>query len=132
MHASVGAMQAEGFKTTNMLTALRIFFGAKGPSKFLVLLCLLLAGMAEGLGFATLLPLLTAAQGESLDPDSPINQIVLSILNLLGLQPQLGVLLALIGTAIVAKSALMILAMTQVGFAVAKVATSDARSSPSS
>jgi hypothetical protein len=47
-----------------MVKALRMFFSAEGANPWMVVLCLVAAGMAEGFGIATLLPLLTVAQGE--------------------------------------------------------------------
>jgi ATP-binding cassette, subfamily C, bacterial len=48
-----------------MIGILRIFYGARGTQPWLVLACLLLAGIAEGIGLATLLPLLSLAINEA-------------------------------------------------------------------
>src|SRR3546814_1856058 len=44
-----------------MISILRIFYGATGTKPWFVLGCLLLAGISEGVGLATLLPLLSLA-----------------------------------------------------------------------
>src|SRR3546814_11880408 len=44
-----------------MISILRIFYGARGTKPWFVLGCLLLAGISEGVGLATLLPLLSLA-----------------------------------------------------------------------
>jgi ATP-binding cassette subfamily C protein len=107
-----------------MLGILRIFYGAKSTKPWLVLACLLLAGIAEGVGLATLLPLLSLAINDSPGDSSPIAIYVDQVLGFLGLEPELGLLLALVVGGIVLKCLLTMVAMKYVGYAVAEVATS--------
>ncbi len=86
--------------------------------------CLLLAGVAEGLGLTTLLPLLEIAAPT---PDgaqaSPLAETVHAVFASLGIQPGIGGLLLLIVGGMLAKAALVLLANRQVGYAVSSVAT---------
>jgi ATP-binding cassette subfamily C protein len=96
----------------------------------LMLLALLLAGIAEGLGLSTLLPLVSTAvssqagggQGVSAS-SSGLERAVTDTLTALGLTPTIGTLLVLIVFAIVLKSFLVLFAKKRVGYTVARVAT---------
>ncbi len=46
-------------------SVLRIFFSARGTNPWVVLACLIVASLCEGIGFATLVPLLGAASGST-------------------------------------------------------------------
>ncbi|MBM3585697.1 MAG: ABC transporter ATP-binding protein [Alphaproteobacteria bacterium] len=106
-----------------MITVLRMYFAVgAGPRRWGVLACLLAAGLAEGIGLASLLPVLAVATGEA--GDSPVDRAIVGALGALGLAPDLGVLLALVAGGLVLKAALTLLAMNHVGYAVAGVATS--------
>ncbi len=107
-----------------MIGILRIFYGAKGTKPWFVLACLLLAGIAEGIGLATLLPLLSLAINGSADDTSPVAVYVEQTLGFFGLTPELGLLLTLVVGGIVFKCLLTMAAMKYVGYAVAEVATS--------
>ncbi len=107
-----------------MISVLRIFYSAPGTNPWLVLGCLLLAGLAEGVGLATLLPLLSLAIGESGgETTSAISEAVRGALAQVGLNPGLGQLLALVVGGIVLKCLLTLAAMRYVGRAMADVAT---------
>jgi ATP-binding cassette, subfamily C, bacterial len=84
---------------------------------------LILAGFAEGLGVVTLLPVLELAIGTRDQPPSAISQAVADVLAGVGLSPTLGILLSVIVVAMVAKAAFKWMAMNQVGYAVAQIAT---------
>ncbi|MDJ0787425.1 MAG: ABC transporter ATP-binding protein [Myxococcota bacterium] len=92
----------------------------------LTLICLVAAGLAEGLGLSTALPVLeivadpTAAEGGE---ESALAAGVRSVLGSVGLEPTVGVLLTLIMTGISLKAALVLLANRQVGYTVARIAT---------
>ncbi len=106
-----------------MLGVLRIFFGNAGTGQWTVLGCLLLAGLAEGIGLAGLLPLLTVAFGDPGSDSAPINTIVFSAFDAIGLPARFEVLLVVVVVGIIVKAILIILAMKTVGYAVADVAT---------
>ncbi len=93
-----------------------------GRSALMVLL-LILAGLAEGIGVVSLLPLLEIAAGDSGAADSLLTQVAARLLGALTLQPTLGVLLAVIVVAMALKGAFYLLAMRQIGYTVAQVAT---------
>jgi ATP-binding cassette subfamily C protein len=106
---------------------LLITFARIYPSQSaVVLLALLLAGIAEGLGISALLPLFAAiadpnagAGGNS----SGLVTLVTSALSLFNLRPSTGVLLLFIVTAVMLKGIFMLLANKRVGYTVAYVAT---------
>ena len=107
-----------------MIGVLRIFYGARGTRPWLVLTCLLLAGIAEGIGLATLLPLLSLAINDAAGETSALAVYVEKALGFFGLAPDLGLLLTLVVGGIVFKCLLTMAAMRYVGYAVAEVATS--------
>jgi len=95
-----------------------------------MLMALLLAGVAEGVGLSALLPLISVAMGSQAGAEpgasvshSGVERVVTEYLSALGLTPTLGVLLVVIVVAIVMKSGLVLLAKKQVGYTVAGVAT---------
>ncbi len=106
-----------------MIGILRIFYGAEGTKPWLVLGCLLLAGVFEGIGLASLLPLLSLAINDGASETSAIAGYVEQGLALFGLAPELGLLLGLVVGGIVLKCLLTMTAMRYVGYAVAEVAT---------
>lgn len=106
-----------------MYGVLRIFYEARGTRPWLVLGCLLVAGIAEGIGLATLLPLLSLAIDDSAQHTSAYAQYLEQALGYLGLTPGLSVLLILVVAGIVVKCVLTMAAMRYVGAAVAQVST---------
>ncbi|WP_299617618.1 ABC transporter ATP-binding protein [Pelagibius sp.] len=106
-----------------MTGILRIFYGAKGTNPWLVLFCLLLAGVFEGIGLATLLPLLSLTIDDGARETSTVALYVEQALAFVGLAPTLGLLLCLVVGGIVLKCLLTLIAMRFVGYAVAEVAT---------
>jgi ATP-binding cassette subfamily C protein len=106
-----------------MGTIIRSFFTAENTKPWLVVLCLLLASLAEGVGLVTLLPLLTVATGSG-EPSSPIEKVTFEILDTVGIPARVEVLLAIVVAGLVLRSMLRLVAMRYVGFAVAEVATS--------
>ena len=106
-----------------MLGVVRIFFRAKGTNPRTVLGCLLVAGLVEGIGIATLLPLLSVAIQADIANDSLINQAVLKSLNYVGLSPELNILLWIVVAALIIKACITFVAMVLVGYATAHVST---------
>ncbi|MGE4093165.1 MAG: ABC transporter ATP-binding protein, partial [Candidatus Binatia bacterium] len=95
-----------------------------------MLVCLLLAAIAEGVGLSTLLPLLSLAttttehSGSIVTSEhSHLGQIVTYTLSLVGLPQTMGALLVLIVASMFLKSGLVLLAQRQIGYTVAHVAT---------
>jgi len=97
----------------------------------LMLVCLLLAAAAEGIGLSSLLPLLgfvtRSAQGEaaaaSAHEAEGFERVVVDAVARTGLEPTPQVLLWAIVVAMLVKAALVMIAKTQVGYTVAQVAT---------
>ncbi len=89
----------------------------------IMLICLVFAGISEGLGIATMLPLLNLAVRENSPGASPIGDAVENFLTTFGIAPGYGVLLALIVTGIIFKSGFTLFAMKQVGYTIAYVVT---------
>ena len=106
-----------------MRAILHMFFRAEGSRPWSVLACLLLAGIADGISFASLLPLIAIAIGSSGENDSPLYEFVIGAFHAVGLQPQLVPLLVLVIGGTTLKSLLILLAMRHVGFAQADVIT---------
>jgi ATP-binding cassette subfamily C protein len=108
---------------------LRAFAGAYPYRTAAMLACLVLAGLAEGMGLSGLLPLLgmvadgTGAPGGSAASASPLGATVLGALHAVGLPATAEVLLLVIIAGTVLKAALVLLANQQVGYSVARVAT---------
>ena len=85
---------------------------------------LAIAGVAEGFGVATLLPLLELAGSAAPGGDvSGLSALVVRTLGWFHLRPELGVLLALVVAGMVLKAGFTLLAMKHVGYAVARVST---------
>jgi ATP-binding cassette subfamily C protein len=96
----------------------------------IMLLALLLAGVAEGIGLSALLPLISVAMGTqsgaqegTLADGSGLERAVTETLAAIGLSPTLGVLLTLITLAISLKGILTLLAKKRIGYTVAQIAT---------
>jgi ATP-binding cassette subfamily C protein len=82
----------------------------------IVLIAMLLAGLAEGFGLTTMLPLLSTAGPAA-------ERVVEETLSFLGVTPTLEMLLLVVLCAIILKSILVLLANKQVGYTVAQIAT---------
>lgn len=106
-----------------MKGALRIFFGAAGTRPSLVLLCLVLAGLAEGVGVSSLLPVMTELTGGLRDGSSPLNRYVADALALIGVAPTMANFFILIIAGLCLKAVLAFIALAYVGFASAEVST---------
>ena len=102
---------------------LKIFFQAHGTQPVLVLICLLLGGLAEGFGLASLLPILSIALGSDTDTPSPTVETILEWLAFFGISPNIMTLMAFAISAILLKNLLNLAAMTYVGYTVANIAT---------
>ncbi|MBP9118748.1 MAG: ABC transporter ATP-binding protein, partial [Methyloversatilis sp.] len=87
----------------------------------LMMLSLVLAGVAEGIGLTTLLPMVSVALGEK--SDSGLAGNVLGALHAVGLEPAVGTMLAVIVIGMTLSSLLILVANRQVGYAVARMAT---------
>jgi ATP-binding cassette subfamily C protein len=104
----------------------RIFFATTPMRAVIVLVCLVLAGSAEMVGYATLLPALTVVIGDGAGGAhrSALQVAITVILTALNIPTDsLGILLIIVMAAILAKNLLMTWSMNFVGYEVAAVAT---------
>ncbi|HSF94216.1 MAG TPA: ABC transporter transmembrane domain-containing protein, partial [Thermohalobaculum sp.] len=101
---------------------LKIFFKARGTRPVTVMICLLLGGLAEGFGMASMLPVFSVAFDGG--GDDPKVAMFAQALASIGLPATLPVLVSLAVGGIVLKNLLNLAAMTYVGYAVAHVSTS--------
>ena len=106
-----------------MYKILALFFKAKGTRPVIVLLCLLLGGLAEGLGLASMLPAMSMVLGGEPGAEGSSSTIVMESLTKIGLPNTLPFLVGFFIAGIVLKNLLNLAAMTYVGYAVAHVAT---------
>jgi ATP-binding cassette subfamily C protein len=84
---------------------------------------LIAAGVAEGVGLVTLLPILETIGSGGAENGSELAQVVTDTLRVVGIAPTLGPLLSLIVGALVVKGVFRWTAMQQVGYTIAQVAT---------
>jgi ATP-binding cassette subfamily C protein len=113
-------------KKTELLPSavLRIAAATSPARSVVVLLCLLGSGAAEGIGIASLIPLIIAAGNSTVGgKKSAIAGYVLDALHALGLPTESLFLLLILALGLVGKALLSLLAMHHVGHAVADVAT---------
>ena len=106
-----------------MLKILRIFLRARGTRPLPVLGCLLLGTLAEGVGLAVLLPVMSIALGEDEGSRSAGAAVLMDFLDAAGLPTGIFALVTVVAVAIILKNLLLLLAMTYVGYSVAEVAT---------
>ena len=92
-----------------------------------MLLALLFAGIAEGVGVSALLPLLSIVVSQEEDSGathtSEYEQTILDTLTSMGIQPGIGSILILIVIAVFIKSSLLLIANRQVGYTASQVTT---------
>ncbi|MBF0624358.1 MAG: ABC transporter ATP-binding protein [Magnetococcales bacterium] len=89
----------------------------------MVLVCLVVSNLMEGLGLATLLPVVNLAMNDGKQDSSGIQAVVTDLLALVGLLPTLDILLATIVVALAIKAITRLLAMTFVGYTSAHIIT---------
>ncbi|MBT6312392.1 MAG: hypothetical protein HOJ21_04230, partial [Alphaproteobacteria bacterium] len=73
-----------------------IFFRARETRPFVVLACLVLGGIAELASISTLLPVATSIVGGDDENSSPLNQFVRDTIQSTGLEPSLGIMIAIV------------------------------------
>jgi ATP-binding cassette subfamily C protein len=102
-----------------------LYFAREYPwQSLLVVACLLLSGVMDGLGLTAILPVLGVAlrSGEGGTPPEGFEAAVLELVEDLRVPRELGPLLLLMAGFFVAKAALLLVAKRQVGYTVAHVA----------
>ncbi len=105
------------------------FFRAYPGQTLIMMVALLLAGIAEGIGLSALLPLLSIAIKSDSDaagqqvPQNEFERIVTTALQDIGITPSIGALLTIIVLGITLKSVLLLIARKRVGYTAAQVST---------
>jgi ATP-binding cassette subfamily C protein len=109
-----------------------VFLRAYPLQTAVMLIALLMASVAEGIGLSALLPLLNIGikkgalqddEAQAPPPDSELERVVTEVLNDLGIQPGIEILLVLIVIAATLKNLLLLVAQRQVGYTAAQVTT---------
>ena len=103
-----------------MISVLRIFFTARGANPWVVLVCLVVASLCEGFGFATLVPLLGAATCTG--NQSFVSESVRGVLHGIGLDSSVGTLILVLVVGMLLNSVISLFVMRKVGYANAEVA----------
>ena len=85
----------------------------------LLIFALLLSGVANSVGLSALLPVLNLAF-ESDIPDSGVERVAIDTLTALGLNPELGLLLVILG-AIVMKNLMVLFMEARIGYIAARM-----------
>jgi ATP-binding cassette, subfamily C, bacterial len=88
-----------------------------------IVACMLLSGLSEGIGVAVVLPVLSIAVGESGAETTEFGRTVVDLLAVAGIPATLNVLLPLLVSGFILKAILVLLAMQQIGFAAAHIST---------
>jgi ATP-binding cassette subfamily C protein len=105
------------------LAMLKNLWFVNPPRMAAMLACLLAAGLAEGVGFITLLPILGIATGQGVSGDSRLGRAIASAFDTIGIEPRLWFLLLVVVVAVLVKAGLVLLAQRNVGYAAADFAT---------
>jgi len=87
----------------------------------IVMACLLLSGLLEAVGIASLLPLIALSQPDG--ASSKMGQSVINVLDTVGLPHEPTMLLVLLAVGMLGKAVVLLFAMRNVGYAVAEVGT---------
>lgn len=105
-------------QSTGLIT---YFFKAYPQRTIIMILCLIVAGLTEGIGIAVLLPLLETNMGGEGSPRSELGQYITDMIQALGLSPRFEVFVLILLLGMTLKGAFSWLAMRQVGYTVAHV-----------
>ncbi len=108
------------------MTAFKIFFQSDASRwrQALILVCLLAAGLAEGFGLATILPVLAVSTGDDLGSRPEFATQMIDFLSSLGLPISFTSLLIVMISGLAAREFLTFFAMSFIGYTIADLATS--------
>jgi len=106
-----------------MIQILKLFFTNKEANPYLVVLCLLLASVAETIGIGTLLPVIAMAAGTESASSNQFSEYARSALSWVGLPVTLGTLALMVAVFMVLKALLSYLALAYAAYAGARVST---------
>lgn len=106
-----------------MIKILKLFFTNKEANPYLVVLCLLLASVAETIGIGTLLPVIAMAAGTESASSNQFSEYARNALSWVGLPVTLGTLALMVAVFMVLKAVLSYLALAYAAYAGARVST---------
>ena len=99
-------------------------FVSTNPWRMIAMMAYLIAaGLAEGIGFVTLLPILGIATGQGISENSRLGHAVAGFFGTLGIKPELWLLLAIVVVGVAVKALLTLLAQRNVGYAASDFVT---------
>lgn len=110
-------------KQTGNFAMMKAFMSAYPGRSVLMVLCLLLAGFFEGVGVASVLPLLNLALSQEGSDPSALERVVADAFSIFGVEPTMPLLLMIIFVVMVLKSVFTLIAMKQVGYTIAHIVT---------
>src|SRR5208283_4613403 len=110
-------------KDRRLLDLFKTLVRAYPKESAVVTLTLFLAGLAEGIGIATLLPLLGLVAGGEARNNTELGRMIADTLQAVGIQPTVGMLIVLILVLMTAKTGLILLAARQWSLYAARVET---------
>jgi len=106
-----------------MIKILKLFFTNKEANPYLVVLCLLLASVAETIGIGTLLPVIAMAAGTESASSNQFSEYARNALSWVGLPVTLGTLALMVAVFMVLKAVLSYMALAYAAYAGARVST---------
>ena len=109
--------------TANLRNIVRLFFKAERINPWTVLGCLLVASVVEGIGFASLVPLLWIVTDPAQAQTSPVIEFTRGWADAVGLPLNVGTLVVFFVCTLIVRSLLTLVAMRHVGYAVAEFST---------
>lgn len=98
-------------------------FSAYPGRSITIIGCVLMAGLAEGIGIAAVLPVLGIATGDVGADQTELGRLLLAALKFLGIPNELPILLTLIVAGLTIKAGAVLLAKQQVGFTANRIIT---------
>ena len=108
-------------KSTHSISLVFEPFRVAPARSLIVVSCLLLAGLSEAVGVASLLPVLSMVGDNGGPPTSQLGRMFADVLSVLNIVPSLTLILTIIVGAILLKSGLTLVAMSIVGFTVTRI-----------
>jgi len=108
-------------KDRRLLDLFKTLVRAYPKESAVVTLTLFLAGLAEGIGIATLLPLLGLVAGGEARNNTELGRMIADTLQAVGIQPTVGMLIVLVLVLMTAKTGLILLAARQWSLYAARV-----------
>lgn len=110
-------------KQAGSFAMMSAFMRAYPGRSVIMVLCLLLAGVFEGVGVASVLPLLNLVLSQEGAAPNVLEKVAAEVFSLFGLEPSIPLLLLVIVVVMILKSVFTLIAMRQVGYTIAHIVT---------